>query len=129
MNIDKEKLRKVMREVAAEKGDFNLFGLFLREESDKWDLVVSSPWLEQGKMKALGELAEKVGSELGQEQILSLSRIVTLASDDPSFEAITKAISVDNGNVEIRNSEFFGLPIKHAYIFQSKRPQPAPAQA
>lgn len=130
MNIEIEKLRKVMREFAERTGNFNLFGLFLREEApDKWDLVVSSPWLEQGKLKALGESVEKLSSEVGQDQVLSLSRIVTLNADDPSLDAVTRAVNVDDGVVEINDSDLFGLKIKHAYILRAKRPRPAPTAA
>jgi hypothetical protein len=127
MNIDIEKLRQVMHDLAARRGNFNLFGLFLRADSpDKWDLVVSSPWLERGKLKALGEFTKKLSSVVGQDQVLSLSRIVTLDSDDPALTAVTKAVNIDDGTVEIKDSDFFGLKIKHAYILRAKRPQPSP---
>lgn len=122
--IDLEKLQQVMRAVARKKGPFTLFGLFLREDApDKWDLVVSSAWLEEGKLKALGEFVEELAAAVGEEQILSLSRIVTVNQDDPALDAILRAVQVDDGSVEIHDSNFFGLQIKHAYIFRSKRPR------
>jgi hypothetical protein len=33
MNIDKQKLRVLMDRIAAEKGEFAFFGLFLRDEA------------------------------------------------------------------------------------------------
>lgn len=111
-----------MNEVSAEKGEFVLFGLFLREEAqDKWDLVVSAPWLEESKLKGLGEFVKKAASIVGQQELLVLSRIVTLNHDDPSLDAILKMVQIDNGPAEIRNSNFFGLEIKHAYILRAKR--------
>lgn len=111
-----------MDKVVSEKGDFTLFGLFLREDApDKWDLVVSAPWLEEGKLKALGEFVEKISSILGEQELLTLSRIVTLTKNDPALEAILKAGEVKNGPVEVRDSSFFGLPIKHGYILRAKR--------
>jgi hypothetical protein len=42
-----EKLASLERDVASEKGEFSLFGLFLREDAEgKWDLLASAPWLE-----------------------------------------------------------------------------------
>jgi len=119
--IEIEKLRQVMKEVSAEKGDFTLFGLFLREESpDKWDLVISAPWLEKDKLKALGELVEKLSSIVGQEEVLSLSRIVTLNHDDPSLNAVLRAVQVEDRPIEFLNNNLFGLEIRHAYILRAK---------
>ena len=120
-----------MRELSTEKGEFDLFGLFLRTEApDKWDLVVSSPWLEQGKLKALSEFVEKLNVAIGEEQVLSLSRVVTLNADDPALHAVTRAVKVnlDDDPIEMHDSDLFGLPIRHAYILRAKRPQPRVAQ-
>lgn len=120
--IQIEKLRRVMNEVSAEKGEFVLFGIFLREEApDKWDLVISAPWLEEGKLKGLGEFVEKAASIVGEEELLTLSRIVTLNHDDPNLQTILRSVQVNNGPAEIWNSNFFGLEIKHAYILRAKR--------
>src|SRR5205823_7011401 len=108
--IEIEKLRQVMERVSAEKGDFTLFGLFLREEApDKWDLVISAPWLEAGKLKALGEFVEKINTIAGKQELLTLSRIVTLDHNDPNLEAVLQAVQVDNGPLELWHPDFFGL--------------------
>lgn len=120
--IEIEKLREVMNQVSAEKGDFVLFGLFLTEESpDRWDLVVSAPWLENGKLEALREFVEILSSIVGQEKAISLSRIVTLNQDEPSLKAILRSVQVENGPVVLHDNNLFGLEIKRAYILRAKR--------
>jgi hypothetical protein len=38
--------------IAEEKGSFALFALFMRKEvPDRWDLIVSAPWLGDDKVK------------------------------------------------------------------------------
>ena len=65
--IQIEKFRRVMEEVSAARGEFVFFGLFLREEApDTWDVVISAPWLEAGKLKALGEFVEKITTIAGK---------------------------------------------------------------
>ena len=127
--IQIEKFRRVMEEVSAERGEFVFFGLFLREEAPgTWDVVISAPWLGAGKLKTLGEFVEKVTAIVGKQELLTLSRIVTLNHDDPNLEAVLKAVQVDNGPLELWHPDFFGLDIKHAYILrakQSKKPEPA----
>jgi hypothetical protein len=120
--IQIDKLHRVMEEVSAERGEFELFGLFLREEAqDKWDLVISAPWLEEGKLKALGEFVEKAASIIGEQELLTLSRIITLNHDDPNLNAILEAVQVTDGLRELSNPNFFGLEIKRAYILRAKR--------
>jgi hypothetical protein len=119
--IQLQQLRRVMNEIAKEKGEFVLFGLFLRDEAmDKWDLVISAPWLEEGKLKGLGEFVEKMATIVGEEQLLSFSRIVTLNHDEPSLKAILGEVQVENDFVEMKGNNLFGLPINHAYILQAK---------
>lgn len=128
--IKLELLRKVMNEISAEKGEFTLFGLFLREDSmDKWDLVVSAPWLQKDKLKGLGEFVEKMSSITGEKEFLNLSRIVTLNQDDPSLAAIIKAATINDGLAEMHGANLFGLAIKQAYILHSKRPVELPQMA
>ena len=120
--IQTEKFRRVMEDVSAERGEFVLFGLFLREEApDKWDLVISAPWLEADKLKALREFVEKATPIVGNEGLLALSRIVTLSPDDPNLETMLQAVQVDNDPLELCNFDFFGLDIKHAYILRAKQ--------
>lgn len=122
--IDINRLRDAMHLVSAEKGDFVLFGLFLREEaSDKWDLVISAPWLEEGKLVALSEFIKRIAPVVGEQELLTLSRVITLNHDDPSLEAILGAFSIEDGTLEINDTTLFGMRIKHAYIIRAKRVQ------
>lgn len=120
--IDIEKIRRAMREIAAKKGDFTLFALLRREDApDGWDLVVSSPWLEEGKLKALGEFAEALKRSIGEKQLRELSRIVTINEDDPALTAILSSMQVDDAVTEVRESVFFGLRVEHAIFLRAKR--------
>ena len=114
-----------MHEVAAKKGDFTLFGLFMRADAPgTWDLVVSAPWLEDGKLKATGELVELLSESLGEESLKRLSRIATVDADQPSVKLILKAFAVDDGELRVQNTDLFGLRIDEAIIFRAKAPQP-----
>ena len=97
MNQLVEKLALMEREVAAEKGDFRLFALLLREDSpDKWDLLVSAPWLDANRSDGMAYLAKQVQSRLDTEQLLSLSRLVFIADDNPGLIAVLQAVCVQH---------------------------------
>jgi hypothetical protein len=61
-----------------------------------------------------------------EQHLTSLSRIVVVDPQDPSVQALNHAVQIEHGGVEIRDRNFFGLPVEHAFIITSKRP-PTPA--
>lgn len=120
--ISTTKLRKAMRKIAAKKGNFTLFGLFMRADAPgTWDLVVSAPWLEAGKLKALGEFTELLSKQIGEQSLREFSRIVTLNQSDPALRAVVSAFSVDDGELRVQHSNLFGLEIEEAIIMRAKK--------
>ena len=117
-----EKLKKQEVVMANEKGPFELYALFLREDApDKWDLVVAAEWINENKEASFKYIAEKVQKSLSKDELLKLSRIVLIDETNPSLEALHRAISVEHSNTEIQDSNFFGIQIKHAYLITSHR--------
>ena len=120
--ISTAKLRRAMREIAAKKGDFTLFGLVMRADAPgTWDLVVSAPWLEEGKLKALREFTALLAASIGEESLKQLSRVVTLSDKDPALKAVVVAFSIDDGEIHVQRSNLFGLEIEDAIIMRAKR--------
>ena len=122
------KFAKLESDVAAARGDFTLFALFLREDvPDRWDLIISAPWASADQKGALDYLVNTIKSDLGPADLTQLSRIVFIDPTDASVRALNQAIHVEHGSVEVRDGNFFGLPIKHAFIITSKMPSTAAA--
>jgi hypothetical protein len=123
----REKLALLEREVSGEKGEFSLFGLFLREDAqdeDKWDILVSAFWLDADKKEGLAYLAKEIQKRLEPDELLSISRIVVLERGDPILEAIHKAVNVKHGKVEVKDSNFSGVQITQACISTSSAANP-----
>lgn len=117
-----EKLRTLEQSIAAEKGNFLLFALFLREDApDRWDLLVAAPWIPKNKNTALKYFSDKLIRTLSQKELLKLSRIAIIEPDEPALAAIQQAMHVEHSIAEIKDSNFFGMQIKHAYIITSRR--------
>ena len=117
-----EKLVQAENEMAAEKGPFLLFAMFLREDApDVWDLVVASPWIDADKSGSLRYISDKVGSVLDSKELVKLSRIVLIEPDSPALAAFQRAVHIEHGTAEIKDSDFSGLRIKHAYLITSRR--------
>ena len=123
----REKLALLEQEVSAEKGEFSLFGLFLREDAQdehKWDLLVAAFWLDVDKKEGLAYLAKEIQKRLEPDELLSISRIVVLEKDNPILEAIHKAVNVKHGKVEVKDSNFYGVQITQACISTSSAADP-----
>jgi hypothetical protein len=124
--IKTEKLQSFMKQMEARNGRFTLFGLFLREDSPGlWDLVLAAPWLENGKLKALGEFVQKMSEAFGPDEVMSFSRIVTLNHDDPALRAILSETGSLKRPLEKQGHDLFGLPIEHAVILRAGRSKTA----
>ena len=116
-------LRKAMRNIARKKGDFTLFAKIRRSDAPgTWDLVVSAPWLEEGKLKATSELVELLSDSLGETSLHEFSRIATLGADHPIVKFILENLAVDDGERRMQSTDLFGLHIDEAVVFRAKRP-------
>ncbi len=87
-----------------------------------WDLVVSAPWLERGKLRALGEFVKLLAKSIGKEPLSRLSRVETVSGNDPTVKFILDSMPIEDGERHIQSTDFFDLKIEEAIIFRAQRP-------
>ena len=122
-----ERFARLEASIAARKGDFVLFALFLREGApNRWDLLVAAPWLGEDQQAAVGYLVGEVKSVIGADALLSLSHIVVVDPYHAELQDFNRYVQVEHGDIEIRDRDIFGQTIKEAHVITSKRPA-APA--
>jgi hypothetical protein len=120
-----------MHEIAARKGDFTLFALFRRvgdtfvrpESPDTWDLVVSAPWLEGSRLKAIGEVIEQLSKSIGRQAVQRLSRVEVLEGDEPLVRFILRNIPVEDGELRVDRMELMDFDIERGVIFRAWKPK------
>ncbi|MGI8838638.1 MAG: hypothetical protein ACR2H4_18640 [Pyrinomonadaceae bacterium] len=116
------KFVELERNLSRERGEFSLFALFLREDaSDKWDLIAAAQWIEADRKEALAHITTQIQQLFNAEELVRLSRVVLVDQSNPAVEAINQAVRCQHGQNEVRDSNFFGLQIKHAYIITSQK--------
>jgi predicted nucleic acid-binding protein len=121
-----QKLMNIEQETSNEKGEYRLFALFLREDSpNKWEILVAADWIYGNKAEALRYLAQRIQKSFTQNELLQISRIVIIEEDNPTLPVLQQAFSLEHGSVEIKDANFFGLAIKHAFIITSATRQVA----
>jgi hypothetical protein len=119
--IDRKKFAHIRDEIIAEKGELTLFALFLPEETQWWDVLVSAPWVDVDKGASMQYLARKVTETLRPEEMHDLSRIALIEQNNPSLLELLNETIVDGGEVrEMSNILFAGLEIRRAIIFEAK---------
>lgn len=111
------KLKEIEHKTADEKGGYQLFAIFLREDSiDKWDLLVASNWINTDKEASLKYLAKTIQDILTEKELLLFSRIVIIEDTNPILTALPQFVQVVHSDVEIKDTNLFGLQIKHAIL-------------
>ncbi len=124
-----DKFTDLESHIAEEKGPFVLFALFMREDAPgRWDLIVAAPWAGDDNQSVVEYFVGQIKSRLGDQSLISLSRIIVVDPQQTRVQAFNRAIQVEHGRVEVRDTNIFGQAIKHAYIITSQRPH-APAAA
>lgn len=122
MNEMADRFASLERTLAEEKGAFELFALFLRDGApDRWDLLISAPWLPSDRIEALDYIVARIKEHLGADALIRLSRIVIVRPEDLAKHPLSDVYSVEHGQLEVRDTQLFGLPIKHAFIITSQK--------
>jgi len=114
-------LEEIERELSQQKGPFTLFAVFERQDiPNRWDVLVAAPWVDQNNEQAMKLLAAEMKKRLPPPEIVRVSRIVLLDSDDASVRAITSARSVEHGRTPFNEASDYGLPAERGYLITSR---------
>jgi hypothetical protein len=125
--IDTGRMRKAMHEMAAEKGNFTLFALVRRADAvgGMWDLVVAASWFKNSTLAATQEIVDLLTKSMGRKALMQLSRIVTLAAEDPTVRFFLRNVPVEDGERRIQSTDLLGMEIEEEIILRAKRPESA----
>jgi len=116
-------LEKAMRDIAKKKGDFWFFAMVMRTETPgRWELVASAPWLEAGKLTAVGELARLLSRSIGEEPLYEFARIATLPHDSEFLQFVVNTVGSVDHEMRVRSTDFRARGIEEAIIFYAQKP-------
>lgn len=125
-----DNLKSVVLSLERECGPFLLVALFLREDSlNKWDIVVSAPWLNSSAKKSYEIIVSKVQEVLSPVELVQLSRVVILDNTDPVVSFLQEACPLTNGGFKESPRDFsvepfsakFGFVINKAYVIRCQK--------
>lgn len=116
------KLRTLAAKLALEKGDFDIFGLFLRADAPGvWDLVAAAPWLKSSGMESLTYLADRLKAALKPQEMMMLSGIYILERGGPILYSIrTTSPGAESRLGQIDDFTFNGIRMATGHIIASR---------
>ncbi|HSW66741.1 MAG TPA: hypothetical protein VLI54_06410 [Bacillota bacterium] len=100
----------------------NFLALFLRDDHDKWDLLVSADWLNQDQRSGIQFLVSEFKKTLTNDEILKLSSIVPIPTGIEIPPVFTD-VDTTEGVVELREVKFYNNLIGEAYIIKARGPR------
>jgi hypothetical protein len=115
------RIAPAVREITRTKGDISLFALLLREDAPgKWDLVIAAPWAGERVNENLKDVVAVLKRHVSADDLLNVSRVILTTSSGRSRAFDQSGVFREAGPpVEVRYSQFFGMPIRHALILTS----------
>ena len=126
-----DKFRELESRIAEEEGSFVLFALFMREDApDRWDLIVSAPWITGDKRDAVDYFVNQIKSQLGEGTVLPQKGVLFVSvkdSDKPQIvEPVRQLIAqgfrvIATGGTQIYLVEA-GLPVERVNKVAEGRP-------
>src|SRR5262249_1511668 len=95
----------VAHDIADERGELALFMLALRSEmtmvmptssadpGQRWDVIVSAPWISAGRRMPLGYIFEKIKAHGGRRAMLSVASVRIVPVSDPLVKRVSQAVA------------------------------------
>jgi hypothetical protein len=128
MNLEEvvKKLAGVAKELKADGGPLDLFGLFLREDSPElWDVVVAAPWLKPDERSSFERVARRLREALTNDELAGLSRVVILEHGGAVLRTFLNWFADRVGLVDIYFVADGGAVIRKAYVIHALPPESA----
>jgi len=111
------KLSKSLNEIRNVK-NISTFVIVKRADSSLWDIVIGGVSLDT--QENLVQIANILKKFLTPNDLKEFSRIVLLNSTDSFISNLRKTFSLEQGDMELQNTQINNILINHAYLLYSK---------
>ena len=119
----REKVRRFLKEIAAEKGSLYLAMLAqtLPEVRDRWTLIVSAPWVDSSGLRAtVSYLSSNLSRHLDKNALSAIDRIEPMSRNELFVESMltnNRSHSLEERELHFTNWHYRDAPIPDGYIF------------
>ena len=115
-------LPSIQQDIAHDKGKFTLFAMLQRDNGlDLWDIVVSAPWIGESTSPTLHLVFEALKGRLGAEDMLTISRVVALRSNELFVREMLAYLltrpRTESPWIEFADEEIYGIEYRRGFVF------------
>ncbi len=124
MNHLLEPLRALVVDFEKERGEFDMLGLFLRDDEQSWDLVVSASWMQSiadsgYKKEFVTRLAKSLPTDWSRE----IAAVVPIDRHAPFVDVAAEAKWNRQGGEHVGAFSFDGSQVPDAFVLSARRPR------
>lgn len=118
-----EKFNGILADMKRSQGDVALFALMKMDElTDKWTVVLSSPWAQEGDEVVFKYVFELIKKTLLPEELSTIARIAIYSQTDHLIELLLKF----NSGASIMNEKINGNQVHEGYIIEANQNPASP---
>lgn len=119
-------LQHVLEKLAKEKGDLRLAMLIPSESPDKWNLLVSAPWMDsKGPRSIIADLTSRLLQTVDKNFLSTIDRVSVLQGSDPFVQGMAGILqsflgveaSAHEGGFHIWRFSVAGRDITDGFVF------------
>ncbi len=119
-------LQRALGQLAEEKGNLRLAMLMSTELPDRWDLVVSAPWMDSlGSRSVIKDLTARLLNQVDKNFLSAIDRVSVLQASDPFVERMTALVQSflgvnaysHKGGFHLWDTKVEGREIPEAFVF------------
>lgn len=119
-------VQRVLGQLEAERGNLRLAMLMPTELSDRWNLVVSAPWMDSlGSRSVIKDLTSRLLSHVDKGFLSAIERVSVVQGSDPFVRGITDLVqsflgvnaSSHEGGFHLWDTTLEGRRIPEAFVF------------
>jgi len=122
----REQIQQLLRKLAQEKGGLRLAMLMPTELPQRWNLLVSAPWMDSlGTRSVISDLTSRLLRHVDKNALSAIDRVSVMPSSDPFVlrivEILNGFLGVDasshKGGFRLHDTVIEGYDIPEAFVF------------
>jgi hypothetical protein len=118
-----EKMREVKQKIERAHGPFTFFAVVTLDESQRWNVLVAAPWLDDGQLPGIRIVVSAMSEKLTLNELIDFGKVLIAEPGSRVHMAFTKRVLTFNDDQAVRGEEIGGLDIDEGHIFRTE-PKP-----
>lgn len=113
-----ENFKKILKKMIDDRGDIYLLALLKMDDlADKWTVILSAPWAQEGDSDIFKYVLNQLKSNLASEELTNIARLGIVPKEDHLVSLLMRF----NSETPLKNEKVNGNLIHEGYIVLSNK--------